>query len=101
MFQVRSMKDNYGDKEAASPSTAVQMSGLSAVPIAGDDFSVATSLDEVSFEPHLMSHSVTWVSQDSTDPLIHSWTDQSHLECIHVVRCPRDDDTSMHFVTRL
>ncbi|DBA68950.1 TPA: hypothetical protein ACH3X2_013126 [Trebouxia sp. C0005] len=44
--KVRSMKDNYGDKETASPSTAVQMSGLNAVPIAGDDFSVATSLDE-------------------------------------------------------
>ncbi len=41
------MKDNYGDKEEASPSTAVQMSGLSAVPIAGDDFSCAGSLDEV------------------------------------------------------
>ncbi len=67
------MKDNYGDKETASPSTAVQMSGLSAVPIAGDDFSVATSLDEVSCEPHLMSHSVTCLHQDSTDPLICGW----------------------------
>ena len=64
------MKDNYGDKETASPSTAVQMSGLNAVPIAGDDFSVATSLDEVSFEPHLMSHSVTCVYRDTTDPLL-------------------------------
>ena len=67
MFQVRSMKDNHGDKETASPSTAVQMSGLNAVPIAGDDFSVATSLDEVSFEPHLMSRSVTCVHQDGAD----------------------------------
>ena len=41
------MKDNYGEKETATPSTAVQMSGFSAVPVAGDDFSVATSLDEV------------------------------------------------------
>ena len=81
------MKDNYGDKETASPSTAVQMSGLNAVPIAGDDFSVATSLDEVSFEPHLMSHSVICVHQDSADRLICSWTDATHLHCIHVVKC--------------
>jgi translation initiation factor IF-2 len=94
------MKDNYGDKESASPSTAVQMSGLNAVPIAGDDFSVATSLDEVSFEPRLMSHSVTCVYQDNIDPLIRGWTDQSHLDCIHVVKRPRDD-TSMHLVMRL
>ena len=46
-LQVRSMKDNVGDKEEASASTAVQMSGLHAVPVAGDDFTVATSLDEV------------------------------------------------------
>ena len=68
------MKDNYGDKETASPSTAVQMSGLNAVPIAGDDFSVATSLDEVSFEPHLMSHSVTCTHQASTDLLVCGWS---------------------------
>ena len=94
------MKDNYGDKETASPSTAVQMSGLNAVPIAGDDFSVATSLDEVSFEPHLSSHSVTCVHQEITDLLNCSWTDESHPNCIHVVKYPRDD-TSVHVVTRL
>lgn len=44
--KVRSMKDNYGDKEEAGPSTAVQMTGLSAVPVAGDDFNVSPSLDE-------------------------------------------------------
>ena len=49
MLQVRSMKDNVGEKAQATPSTAVQMSGLNAVPIAGDDFSVAASLDEVTF----------------------------------------------------
>lgn len=43
------MKDNVGEKALASPSTAVQMSGLNAVPIAGDDFTVAASLDEVTF----------------------------------------------------
>ena len=47
-LQVRSMKDNFGDKDAATPSTAVQMSGLNSVPIAGDDFTVAKSLEEVS-----------------------------------------------------
>ena len=41
------MKDNFGDKDAATPSTAVQMSGLNMVPIAGDDFIVAKTLDEV------------------------------------------------------
>lgn len=41
------MKDNVGEKADATPSTAVQMSGLNAVPVAGDDFVVATSLDEV------------------------------------------------------
>lgn len=41
------MKDNIGDKQAATPSTAVQMTGLNAVPTAGDDFNVAASLDEV------------------------------------------------------
>lgn len=41
------MKDNFGDKDAAVPSTAVQMSGLHVVPIAGDDFVVAKTLDEV------------------------------------------------------
>lgn len=46
-MQVRSMKDNFGDKDAATPSTAVQMSGLNMVPIAGDDFIVAKTLDEV------------------------------------------------------
>ena len=49
LLQVRSMKDNAGDKAEATPSTAVQMSGLNAVPIAGDDFTVAASLDEVQF----------------------------------------------------
>ncbi len=95
------MKDNYGDKEAASPSTAVQMSGLNAVPIAGDDFSVATSLDEVRFEPHLMSYSATYVNQDSTDLLICGWTDGSHLKLHPCSKVPRADDTSMHHVTRL
>ena len=47
VFQVRSMKDNFGDKVAATPSTAVQMSGLHVVPVAGDDFIVAKTLDEV------------------------------------------------------
>ena len=41
------MKDNFGDKVAATPSTAVQMSGLHVVPVAGDDFIVAKTLDEV------------------------------------------------------
>ena len=41
------MKDNFGDKDAATPSTAVQMSGLNSFPIAGDDFVVAKSLEEV------------------------------------------------------
>ena len=41
------MKDNVGDQEEATASTAVQMAGLNAVPVAGDDFTVATSLDEV------------------------------------------------------
>ena len=49
LLQVRSMKDNYGDKEEAGPSTAVQMTGLSAVPVAGDDFNVSPSLDEVCY----------------------------------------------------
>lgn len=49
LLQVRSMKDNVGEKALATPSTAVQMSGLNAVPIAGDDFIVAASLDEVKF----------------------------------------------------
>ena len=47
VVQVRSMKDNFGDKVAATPSTAVQMSGLHVVPVAGDDFTVAKTLDEV------------------------------------------------------
>ena len=57
LLQVRSMKDNAGDKTEATPSTAVQMSGLNAVPIAGDDFTVAASLDEVQpcFCPQLPS----------------------------------------------
>ena len=45
------MKDNVGEKAQALPSTAVQMSGLNAVPIAGDDFTVAASLDEVGLCP--------------------------------------------------
>lgn len=54
LVQVRSMKDNYGDKEEAGPSTAVQMTGLSAVPVAGDDFNVSPSLDEVCYYTQLM-----------------------------------------------
>lgn len=45
------MKDNVGEKAQATPSTAVQMSGLNAVPVAGDDFIVAASLDEVTHRP--------------------------------------------------
>lgn len=52
------MKDNVGDRAQATPSTAVQMSGLNAVPIAGDDFTVAASLDEVTPCPSCMHSSV-------------------------------------------
>ena len=45
------MKDNVGEKAQATPSTAVQMTGLNAVPVAGDDFTVAGSLDEVTLCP--------------------------------------------------
>ena len=62
-LQVRSMKDNVGDQEEATASTAVQMAGLNAVPVAGDDFTVATSLDEVGCVLLLMSFTVNMVSQ--------------------------------------
>ena len=47
-MQVRVMKDDRGqEKQIATASTAVSMMGLNAVPMAGDDFRIATSLEEV------------------------------------------------------
>lgn len=45
--QVRSMRDSLGSVTAASPSFAVQMVGLNALPVAGDDFVVCASDSEV------------------------------------------------------
>ena len=42
------MKDDRGkEKQIATASIAVSMMGLNAVPMAGDDFRLATSLEEV------------------------------------------------------
>lgn len=46
-MQVRSMQDSLGSVTAASPSFAVQMVGLNALPVAGDDFAVCASDSEV------------------------------------------------------
>ena len=46
--QARSMQDNIGDCTEAGPSRAVQMIGLNHVPVAGDEFIVLPSIDEVS-----------------------------------------------------
>lgn len=42
------MQDNIGDCTEAGPSRAVQMIGLNNVPVAGDEFIVLPSIDEVS-----------------------------------------------------
>lgn len=60
------MKDNFSDKDAATPSTAVQMSGLNSVPIAGDDFVVAKSLEEVGLDCCQCSIGCCYNWQDST-----------------------------------
>ncbi|KAK9804511.1 hypothetical protein WJX73_001629 [Symbiochloris irregularis] len=44
--KVRSMQDSLGSVSAASPSFAVQMVGLNALPVAGDDFVVCGSDSE-------------------------------------------------------
>ena len=46
-MQVRSMRESRGDVTAAGPSIAVQMVGLNTVPIAGDEFCVCSSEQEV------------------------------------------------------
>ena len=56
------MKDNVGEKAEATPSTAVQMSGLNAVPVAGDDFIVAPSLDEVRPAPASICGMFAWAA---------------------------------------
>ena len=42
------MQDNFGECTEAGPSRAVQMIGLNHVPVAGDEFIVLPSIDEVS-----------------------------------------------------
>lgn len=46
-MQVRSLRESRGDVEEAGPSIAVQMVGLNAVPVAGDEFTVCSSEQEV------------------------------------------------------
>ena len=46
-MQVRSMRESRGDVAEAGPSIAVQMVGLNTVPIAGDEFCVCSSEQEV------------------------------------------------------
>ena len=41
------MRESRGDVTAAGPSIAVQMVGLNTVPIAGDEFCVCSSEQEV------------------------------------------------------
>lgn len=47
VHQVRSLRESRGDVEEAGPSIAVQMVGLNAVPVAGDEFTVCSSEQEV------------------------------------------------------
>ena len=42
-MQVRQLSDSAGDTSEAGPSIAVQMIGLNAVPVAGDEFCVCES----------------------------------------------------------
>lgn len=42
-LQVRQLSDSAGDTSVAGPSIAVQMIGLNAVPVAGDEFCVCES----------------------------------------------------------
>lgn len=39
-MQVKSLTDNIGVVQEATPSLAVQMAGLNSVPVAGDEFYV-------------------------------------------------------------
>lgn len=103
LLQVRSMKDNVGEKAQATPSTAVQMSGLNAVPIAGDDFTVAASLDEVGLYPIALPSSLrsTVLSGSkmpqptaaalaelcSDSPSLHSWARHNRRCCCNVRIC--------------
>ena len=45
--QVRTMRESKGEVTEAGPSIAVQMVGLNAVPVAGDEFSVCSTEQEV------------------------------------------------------
>lgn len=47
------MRESRGDVTEAGPSIAVQMVGLNSVPVAGDEFSVCSSEQEVLI--HLLS----------------------------------------------
>ena len=47
-LQVRQLLSTNAEVEEAGPSDAVQMFGLSAVPKAGDELVVHTSLDQAS-----------------------------------------------------
>lgn len=51
-MQVRSMRESRGDVTEAGPSIAVQMVGLNTVPVAGDEFCVCTSEQEVRPSPN-------------------------------------------------
>ena len=46
-LQVRTMRESKGEVTEAGPSIAVQMVGLNAVPVAGDEFSVCSTEQEV------------------------------------------------------
>ena len=47
LVQVRTMRESKGEVTEAGPSIAVQMVGLNSVPVAGDEFSVCSSEQEV------------------------------------------------------
>ncbi len=49
--QVRQLSDSTGETEEAGPSIAVQMIGLNAVPVAGDEFVVCETEQEVPLRP--------------------------------------------------
>lgn len=49
--QVRQLSNSAGETEEAGPSIAVQMIGLNAVPVAGDEFVVCETEQEVPLRP--------------------------------------------------
>jgi hypothetical protein len=81
--QVRNLLDSSGNMtEEAGPSMAVQVVGLNSVPVAGDEFNVLQTEQEVTppFKPPI--HFV-----DASYPMLHRNSCSKCVRWLRVARC--------------